>query len=398
MNKYEVRFVSKEGALKVRTLVASSVEECERVIAREGGAVIEVKPKAIPLREGKIYGFPVLVEFTRLLARLLAASLTVRDALVVIGEVGARKDVREIAMRLVEEIDKGNRFQSALTVIWRNLPPVYTGLIAVGERTGNLPGVYSQLSHYVELRKKVKDKVGGVLVYPLIVLAVAFFVGIGLFGFAVPRLESVFAELGGEAASHLHTSLSQARLFGGILLSVISVFLCLFLLVRVMRRRGRSWALLIDRWKVRLPLIGALAMKREMFDFCFAMEVLSKGGVSVDEALGVAAESVENAALREEVSRARARVMKGASLAEVLGGSSLIPAVVRQWVGVGERTGATEEVFAHMRRFFGEELEQEISVLLNLMEPLTSVIIGMFILILVLVFIVPIFTTYGSLL
>jgi type II secretory pathway component PulF len=128
------------------------------------------------------------------------------------------------------------------------------------------------------------------------------------------------------------------------------------------------------------------------------MEVLTGGGIAVEDALCEAADLVSNSAYRSSLLKVRERVLNGGSLAAAFLEETVLPSGLGQWVAVGERAGKTELVFTRIRSWFQEELEQRTSKFLLLLEPALITLIGLVILGLVAGIILPLFSVYGTIL
>jgi type IV pilus assembly protein PilC len=179
---------------------------------------------------------------------------------------------------------------------------------------------------------------------------------------------------------------------------LLVVSLLVFVAAAKARRKGGPLAVRIDAAVLRVPLASDFLMQRELLNFAFAMETLTAAGVSVDEALSQGAEAVQNKALAREIEFIREKVTKGVRLSDAFSASSLFPARISRWLGIGERVGHVEKVFAQLRVYYQQEVEKWINRLMALIEPAFIVILGILIVLFVVFFIVPIFSLYGSIL
>jgi type II secretory pathway component PulF len=403
MARFAVRYLTESGKVVSRSIEAADEAACEAMIAAASGVVIGLRRAGGGGTGGgpersRPYPFACISEFTSLLSQLLSAALNVKDALDVLHTVAGRPDVRNLAASLAEDIGKGLSFRDAMRARVRGLPPVYLGLISVGDRTGDLPRAYKRLDSYLADRKKIRDRVAGALAYPIIVLAVAFLGVLALSLFAVPKLQEIFAQLGGTAAEQLSASLDSARVafgaFGaagaGLAIGAVGLYWA--------RKADASAAIRIDRTLISLPVVGGILEANGLLDFCFAMEVMTAGGITLDDALDEAVATVGNAAYKAAIANARTAVRGGASLSQAVGRESAFPAFVKQWLAVGERTGQTSLVFGRMREFYQALAEKRANVMLSVLEPAISILLGIVMLAVVAFFILPIFTAYGSLL
>jgi type II secretory pathway component PulF len=164
----------------------------------------------------------------------------------------------------------------------------------------------------------------------------------------------------------------------------------------IARKRDKAFAIAFDSLVLKLPLIGSLLRTEQALAFSFAMETLTSGGVTIDEALLEAASVMQNAAFSRAAETMRERVRKGAPLSRACAEAGVFPPYLTQWLAVGERTGQVEKVFAQTRAFFQAESDKASSRLMTMAEPAITVIIGIGVLLMVVFFILPIFRSYGS--
>ncbi len=347
---------------------------------------------------GKRFSRKTVAELTGLLTLMLSTGLSLKDSLEVAETVSSRGAENELVTLLLEKIRKGGTFAAALESVGSGFPPVYKGMVRIGERIGSLDQVFSRLSSYMSDDKKLRDRVGAALLYPAIVLGVAALSAVLIVTVLFPRLRDVFSQIGrgmeGKVQS-LMASLTVSFIAIGILLGV-SVLA--FFFVAGARRKGGPPAVRIDALVLRIPLLSAFLMQRELLNFSFAMETLTAAGVSVDEALSQGAEAVQNKALAEEIRLIKEKVTKGVRLSDAFAASSLFPGRISRWVGIGERVGHVEKVFAQLRAYYQQEVEKWINRLMALIEPAFIVILGILIVLFVVFFIVPIFSLYGNIL
>ena len=160
------------------------------------------------------------------------------------------------------------------------------------------------------------------------------------------------------------------------------------------RRRRPAFAERLDRLALKLPLIGRLSRLQQMLNLTFAMETMTAGGLAVEDALQEAEGVVQNRALRAGIRGARARLLKGESLSRAFLADPVFPERLGRWMAVGERSGQVAPVFAQLRRYHQEEIEKWSTRFMSLVEPVLIVLVGIILLVLILLFITPIFSMY----
>jgi len=349
---------------------------------------------------GRSGSFPaaVILEFTEMMGLLLEAGVSLKDALEVASSITPRGRLRDLVTQLLESVKKGDAFSRAVDEQGESFPPLYRGMVRIGERIGSVESVIPQLAAYLRERKMIRDKIAGALAYPLLVLVVVILGTIGIVVFLLPRMQELFAALGGAAALAMKARVAtMTALSRGAVLGVVAAALASAAIAALRRGGGRS-ALAIDRFLLRAPGLKNLFVPYEAQSFAFAMEALTRGGIPLELALSEAAAIAGNAAFRAAVLGAREAVLKGETLSSAFRSRKEFPEYIALWIALGEKSGQVERVFAQIGRYFRADIDRRSSRFMALVEPALILLVGGMVLLLVIFFIVPLFTMYGSVL
>jgi type II secretory pathway component PulF len=401
MPVYRCRVTDAAGTITEFAREAVSEEPLLRELASRRLFVLSLREASA----GEVRGSPgggfsrsMVGELTDLLALMLGSGLSLKDSLEVAETVCTRGKAAQLVTLLLAKIRKGSSFAAALEAAGGSFPPVYRGMVRIGERTGSLDLVFPRLSSYLAEEKKMRERVAAALLYPAVVLGVALASAILIIVVLFPRLREIFAQLGPGMAAKVETLMtSLTSVFAGAVALAVMAASCFLWAVRA-RRHGGSAALRIDAFALRLPVVSTFLLQRELLNFSFAMEALTAAGVGVEEALTESAGALRNSALKAEIARIREHVVNGGHLSAAFARSALFPARVARWVGIGERVGHVEKVFTQLRAYYQQEVEKWVARLMALIEPAIIVVLGILIFLFVVVFVVPIFSLYGSVL
>jgi type II secretory pathway component PulF len=368
--------------LSSRSLFVLSMKELTQ------GDAVSNKRKRFPRK--------VVCELTDLLTLMLGSGLSLKDSLEVAQSVSTKGAGKELVSLLLERIRKGSSFAAALEGTGKNFPSVYRGLVKIGERIGNLDQVFTRLSSYLTDEKKLRDRLGGALLYPSIVLAMAAVSAILIVTVLFPQMKDIFSQFGPAAGGRIDSLMGSFTIafivVGGFVAAAVSGLVGVFRA----RRKGGPAAVRIDAFFLRLPILKSFQMQRELLNFAFAMETLTAAGVSVEEALLEGAGAVGNNALKEDLLAVREKVIKGEHLSAAFSQSTVFPSRIARWVGIGERVGHIEKVFGQLRAYYQQEVEKWLNRFMALIEPAIIVVLGILIALFVVFFIVPIFSLYQN--
>ncbi len=335
-----------------------------------------------------------LLDFTSNLSLLLNSGLSVYNSIQMINSFTSGKRLRELTEYLQQGLKKGNSLSSLFEKGNYSLPPLYSGLVNIGDRIGSLSTILPTLKTYLERNKKVRDKFINASIYPLMVLVMLFTGLFFLMLFGIPKIEELFSEIAGNG-SQLESF--QARITGLKLTGLgLILLILLFAATAVIRRRAERVKSATDKLILRLPFVSDIVKTIDIFNFTFAVETLTKHGIPLSSAVLEAKEVCSNARLKEIFTSVNRDLVSGRGLHKAFSVHKEIPSRMIQWIGIGENTGQTELVFAQLRIYYESEIENLTTRLLGVIEPLLTILVGAIIIYLILNFIVPLFSLFGT--
>lgn len=400
MPSYRIRLVDAAGKVSSRVEEALDEQALEDDLSRRGCQLISIEELAVHRTSGIGRQLPprLLENFSELLSALLVAGLTLRDALDLLSRTAEQRRTRSIAGSTLSGIESGASLETALRGLGYSFPPLFLGLVRIGERTGDLGPTFSRLVDHLGTKRKFREKIIGAMIYPALVLVLTFAGLLGLAVFVLPRLESFLSALGSGSAALIRGRIVSVTYIaiGGMLALCATV--AAIPLIRALKGRypvfSRAW----DGLLLRIPALGRTLKDRQTMEFAFAMESLLVGGLPLDEALAESVGAIGNSAYAYDVSSLRDEVVKGASLSEAARASRSLPHYLRQWFAVGERTGRIDSVFSHLRIYYQQRSERMTEAAMGLVEPIMIVIIGAVLLALVVLIFLPILSAFNTVL
>ncbi|MBN2877054.1 MAG: type II secretion system F family protein [Bacilli bacterium] len=339
-----------------------------------------------------------LVEFSSILSSLLNSSLGIRDSLDLLKVIGREKKMQYLAARLIDRIDMGKSFASAVEQEGNSFPPIIGGLINIGERTGDLAKSFNRIASYATEKRKMQASISGAMAYPILVLVVLFLGIIFLAIFALPKLRELFMGMGGNGIEELSLIVSRIKRSVIVLSILMVIIISLIITILLVERSSGKARQLLDSMVLRLPIVGKYLIDSNTLDFLFAMESLVSAGISIDDALEESISSISNVEYGRIIRDIRNEIRKGFPLSASFGKHKLLPNQLSQWLSVGERTGSVDLVFSQLRSYYQDAISRWTTVFTNLMEPLISVCVGLFIITIVVMFVLPLLSAYGSML
>ncbi len=319
---------------------------------------------------------PELMHLSRQLAAFLRAGIPILEALSSLSEASENPFVAATLVDVADALREGESFAEALDAHPRVFPAVYRGMVRTSELTGNLDGVLDQLAGYLERDLEARRQLTSALTYPSVVLLTAIVTIVILASWVIPKFETFFDSFNATLPLPTRMLLWMTGFLGTWWWALMAVLGLAVIggLASFRSARGRAvW----DRVLLGLPVIGTTARYVIVERFCRTLGSMVHAGVTLPEAMAVAAAGTNNAVFVSALETARADLLGGEGIARPIAASGLFPSSVVQMVRAGEDTGTLDEQLVNAAAFFEQELRFKIKHLTSLFEPLVIVGVGL---------------------
>jgi type IV pilus assembly protein PilC len=365
-------------ALRVRGLLALSLSERAASTAGIRGAVKKVKPKTLQI-------------FSRQFATMIEAGLNVVTALVILEEQTEDKKFASVVGEVRADVEGGLLLSEALARHPRIFSKLFISMVEAGEAAGILDVVLDRVAFQIEKETQIKRRVKGAMMYPLMVMAFATLVLIGMLMFLVPIFVDIFKQLGGDLPMLTQLVVGASNMlksywfiifpaFGGIIFG--------FLRLKKTEPGRRVW----DKARMKAPVgIGAVILKVGMARFSRTLSTLIGSGVDIIRALEITGNTSGNSIIEDATAVVRERVHQGVPIAIPLGELPIFPPMVSQMVRVGEETGELEKMLGKIADFYEDEVDSSIATLTSIIEPLMMIMVGCMVGVIIIAMYLPMF-------
>jgi type IV pilus assembly protein PilC len=365
-------------ALRVRGLLALSLDERAASTAGMRGAVKKVKPKTLQI-------------FSRQFATMIEAGLNVVTALVILEEQTEDKKFASVVGEVRADVEGGLLLSEALARHPRIFSKLFISMVEAGEAAGILDVVLDRVAFQIEKETQIKRRVKGAMMYPLMVMAFATLVLIGMLMFLVPIFVDIFKQLGGDLPMLTQLVVGASNMlksywfiifpaFGGIIFG--------FLRLKKTEPGRRVW----DKARMKAPVgIGAVILKVGMARFSRTLSTLIGSGVDIIRALEITGNTSGNSIIEDATAVVRERVHQGVPIAIPLGELPIFPPMVSQMVRVGEETGELEKMLGKIADFYEDEVDSSIATLTSIIEPLMMIMVGCMVGVIIIAMYLPMF-------
>jgi type IV pilus assembly protein PilC len=375
--KWEAK--TRQGELRGGEMEAADDAAVKARLAQMGlePTKVKKKPKEIHL---KIPGFggvttKDLLVFTRQFSVMIDAGLPLVQGLEIIATQADNHEFRRVLMDVKLRVESGSTFADALSQHPKVFDELFTQLVRAGEIGGILDTILQRLGAYIEKNEKLKRRVKGAMVYPSIVLVVAVGVTLVMLMFVTPTFEKMFKDFGGAMPAPTQFLIDISHFLTGYWYFVFGIPVAAFIAWRawVSTERGRrQW----DAFILKLPVIGPLIRKIAVARFTRTLGTMLSSGVPILDALEIVAKSAGNKTIERAILTVRARIAEGTNIAGPLAETKVSPPMVVQMIGVGEATGAMDQMLNKIADFYDDEVDVAVAALTSMIEPIMMVFLG----------------------
>ncbi len=336
-----------------------------------------------------------LVIFSRQLATLIEAKITLLEALKTLHKQTSNAFFREKIFEIANDIEGGRSLSYSLSKHPKVFSEFYVNLIKAGEVSGNLQESLLYLAEHVEKQYDLENKIKGAMYYPAFILLAFFAVGIIVMVYVIPQLTAIIEESGQElpiTTKMLIASSHFLRYYGWILI-VFGITVGIGTKRYVDTPEGKmNW----DKMKLKLPVMGELFRKIALVRFSENLSTLIKGGVPIVRSLQITGSVIGNEVFKDLIFKTAEKVKSGTSIAKVLGESPEIPLIVVQMINIGERSGKLDSILDNIARFYVREVNNVVDNLSTLIEPVLIVMMGIGVGVMVSAILLPIYGIAGG--
>lgn len=359
---------------------ADSLEAVVSALRREQIRITRIDPlKAraaarAPRLGGKVPAKSLAI-FTRQFSVMIDAGLPLVQCLDILGKQEPHKRFAATILEVREEVESGLSLADAMRKQPRTFDALFTNMIQAGEAGGILDTILKRLATYIEKNVKLISQVKSAMIYPVaVILIAAVVVGVILWK-VIPTFAVMFAGLGAQLPlpTRIVIALSNNLVAYGPFL-IMGLAAAAFVLRQFYRtNQGRH---VIDRWMLKVPIVGMILRKVAVARFCRTLSTLISSGVPLLDALEITAKTAGNAIIEDAIMETRASIERGETVSKPLGDTRVFPPMVTQMIGVGEATGALDTMLAKIADFYEEEVDTAVAGLLTLLEPIMISFLG----------------------
>ena len=399
MPDYICKIVSAQGTILKRTITADSMEALPALLEEQNEELISAKKVGGTQDLGKYFErFQKVTPkemsiFTNQLKVMFRAGIPLVRSLEILEQQASSNKFKNVIKDLIKYINAGESLSASMArhpTVFNNL---FVNMIRAGEAAGATDEILKQLQEFTEIDISTKKSIKKAVRYPIIVMGVLLMGG----GFAIAKIIPTFANMitarGGELPflTKMLMGISDVMQSYGLLIAggFIGAFLGIKYYIKT-EKGAYQW----DHLKLKLPIVKNVLVVLAMSRFSMILKTLVNSGVPITDALEIAKDTIGNRVYANIINTARDKIIEGQPIHVALK-HDYIPDVIVNMVQVGEESGALNEMLTSVGVYYSAELDEKLDGLTSAIEPVTTLLIGIFVAGFVAAIFLPMFQMYS---
>lgn len=363
-----------------------------------GGGGAGAKKKKGPGGIGKVKTKEI-TQFTRQLSTLQDAGLPILRSLRILEQQQKPGMLRVIIRNVADDIEGGSTLSEAMASQPKAFDRLYCNMVAAGETGGVLDVILQRLADFMEKAQRLKRKVVGAMIYPIVVITFAVLIVAGIMIVVVPKFQEIFKDFNTNLPGLTVILINISNWFvngtppGWVLLLCSPIALVLGAKLLKKSEAGRYG---LDVVKLKIPILGTILSKTAVARFTRTLGTLLAAGVPILEALNITRETSGNEVYGRALKSVHDEIREGESFANPLRAAKICDSIVVNMIDVGEETGDLDKMLIKIADNYDEEVETLVDGLVSLLEPIMVVVLGGIVGFIVVALFLPLVTLINS--
>tara|TARA_A100000164_G_scaffold167342_1_gene148527 strand:+ start:12224 stop:13462 length:1239 start_codon:yes stop_codon:yes gene_type:complete len=393
MPLFNCQIMDASGGVDQRNITAPSIIEIHRLLDQRNERLIKAVKKSslnlemnidpylkkIGLGPSKKLSIKELNIFTRQLELLLSTGIALLDALDALERAVVSEKLKNVVQDLRSSVSQGESLSNAMANNSEVFDNFYVNMVRAGEASGQLPNIFNQIQDFVNRNMETQKKIKKALRYPTFVIAALFIAGYVQITVVMPKMAKTLFSNMSPSELPLPTKIMLGLgdfLSQYVIVTIFGIIITFsFLKYAINTSRGR---LFWDRLKLNIPKLGSLIQAGIVARFGQIFRTLVASGVKIENALEIAADTVDNKIFEKDLNLAKRRVLEGVPLSVSLE-AEYMPEMATSLISIGERTGALSLMLDSLAEYFTAELDDKMDAVMGSMEPVLTLIITAFV-------------------
>lgn len=370
---------SPNGEILSGEYVTENKQELVNYLRKRKIIITSLKERSRELKVKLPFGNRITVKdlgvFTRQFATMINAGLPMVQCLDILSSQLENAQFKKVVATVMSDVEGGTTLAEALGKHPKVYSQLYVNMVEAGEAGGILDKILNRLAVYLEKAEALTRKVKGALMYPAVVCVVAVGATVFMLLFIIPTFARMFSDFGGQLPLPTKIVLMLSnflRTKWWLLVGIIVGFVVVskrFYATDIGRMK-------LDAFVLKVPVLGQVIRKASIARFTRTLGTLISSGVPILNGLDITARTAGNKVVEKAIFATRESISQGNTIAEPLRQSGVFPPMVTQMIGVGEQTGALDEMLDKIANFYDDEVDTAVEALTSIIEPVMIVVMG----------------------
>jgi len=394
--------ITNTGEKKTGSIEAGSKDLAIAAIQRRGYIISSIKQekdkknglnisflgkKNIPMKD--------IVIMSRQMSTLFESQVSALKAFNLLSENTPNKDLAKILQEVSEDIKGGIYISVALSKRPEAFSEFYVNMVKAGEESGKLTQVFSYLADYLDRQYQLSSKTKNALIYPSFVIGVFIIVLVAMFVFIVPKLADIIKEAGTDIPTSTKIVMGISDIFVNYWMFMIIILLAIVVYLIHFSRTTKG-KLYFDKLKITMPVFKNIYSKLYLSRIADNLDTMLSSGIPIVHSIDLTSAVVGNRIYQHILNDISNSVKSGSSLSEAFSKYKEVPSIMSGMIKVGEETGSLGNILKTLGSFYSREVNEAVDTMINLIEPIMIVFLGVGVGILLSSILMPIYNIAGS--
>ncbi|MBM3579770.1 MAG: type II secretion system F family protein [Alphaproteobacteria bacterium] len=330
------------------------------------------------------------------LEQLEKTGVSIADSIHDLIESADSQQVKNIMSEVEESIKNGSFFSESLGKRPDVFNPIHVGLIAMGEKTGNLSSAFNSIIEDIKWSMDIKRKTKKATTGPMFGLGLMFLIMGIMTSVVVPKVTGFLAAQDIKLPVTTTSLIAFSDFVKGYWHVLLITPPILWISFRILAHSSEEMAVMLDNFKLKVPIIGAIMIKIDAAKFCQLFSMTFKSGLGVLECLDASSGAIKNRAIKKSIITVKQQISDGQSLSKSIGATGYFPSLVVRMFKVGEESGNMESALQNIKFFYDREINDSIDKLVSMIQPTITMVMGGMIAWITIAVFGPIYSTFSK--
>lgn len=380
IKQYSYKALDRNTNKKVSgTIEASSEMSLEKLLLDNNLILIncrEVRNSALFGLFKKRITIKELITLFITLEQLEKAGVPVIESLRDMKEFTDNEELKDIGQDLYETVKNGSLLSEAMAKHKKIFDEVSISLVGMGEKTGNLEialkNIVENIKWSGEIRRKTKKAITG----PIFTLVFMLIIAVAMLKLVVPTVLSFVTDQGMGIPKATKALMTTSAFLENNFLMILMIPILILIIIKIFVSINKKFAILIDDFKLKLPIFGELIKKIELSRFAKFFGITFTAGIPVLECIDITIKVVKNKAIKNELVEIKEKIMSGTTISQSLRESGYFPGIVIRMFKIGEDSGNMEEALQNINYFYDTEINDTVDVVIASLKPVVMCLMG----------------------